>query len=463
MDIEKQSKYGKNRFDEGRGKGKKALKVIGKIFAGLIALYIVLNIIFGIQLNNTIAELKRQGRPMTIAEIVPAPVPDEENAAILYKKVFALMKGEGKSSVDKLIKISKELKSYSDMSQWTDKQRQEIPKLIYSQELQNIYSLLEEGSRKSKCNFNLDYEKGPATLLLHLNPIRNAMRLLCLKALMEAESEKTAQAFDTLLIGLKTSNHLKDEPILITQLVRIACDGIIIESIKSISDSKGIPVEKANLIMDELSLHKDIEPFVKCMDGERILFGGWVFERILRANPKGLKELDPYNPFSVISVILRKPIYKKDFESYLTFLSKIGDSYNIPYYEYAKDKITGEEIPKYCILTGLILPALNKTRKQTAKHQADIDICRTGLALKIFKLKNMNYPSDLSELVTAGLLKGVPIDSFSGKSLVYSRQIGGFKLYSFGPNMQNDFGTEKTKEKDSPAFENYDLIWQSEI
>lgn len=466
-------------------KTKKVLKVIGKIFLSLIALiivvYIVLNIVFSIQLRNKIAELKKQGRPMTIAEIIPAPVPDEENAAILYNKAFALMtSGDGgipyisnkeMGTKNNVIKAIEEVKSCSDMSEWTDEQRQEIPKLIYSAELQNIYSLLEEGSRKTKCNFNPPYEEGPGMLLPYFTPMRSAMRLLCVKALLEAEAGKNVQAFDTLLVGLKISNQLKDEPILITQLVRIACDGMIIKSIEDISDSNSIPIEKAEMIMGELSLHQSMEPFIKCMDGERVCMGSWAFERILRGIPKELGELmnnsiydTPMQmPLLVTSAILWKPIFKKDFEYYLTILSKIGDSYNIPYYEYVKDEIADEDIPKCCILTRILVPALDRVREITARYQANIDICRTGLALKLYKTKNENYPLDLEDLVSAKLLSKVPIDPFSGKGLVYSRHIGGFKLYSFGPNMQDDFGAKRTHEKDSPAYENYDLVWQSQI
>ncbi|MCK4905227.1 hypothetical protein KAS42_03150 [bacterium] len=465
---------------------KKVLKVIGIIFGSLIALFIVvhiiLNIIFSIQLKNTIAELKEQGRPMTIAEIVPAPVPDEENAAILYNKAFVLMtSGEGgipyipnkeMGTKNNVIKAIEEVKSYSDISKWTDEQRKEIREQVNSRQLQEIYALLEEGSRKPKCNFNLDYEKGIDMTLPHLSLMRESERLLCLRALLEAEAGKNAQAFDTLLVGLKISNHLKDEPILITQLVRIECDRIIMECIKSISDLMGISVEKANLIMNELSFHQGMEPFIKCMDGEGVLWGGWAFERILRGKPKGLKEIDFNNtptPLLVIRAFLGKPIFKKDYVCYLTLMSRMQDSYNVDYYAYENLSkrnpidLEIEQLPKYCVLTRMLIPSLDKTREHAARHQADIDVCRTGLALKIFKLKNVSYPADLNELVSAGLLSEVPIDPFSGKSLVYFRHIGGFKLYSFGPNMQDDFGAKRTHEKDSPAYENYDIVWQSQI
>ncbi len=459
-------------------KGKKTLKVIGIIFGSLIALiiavHIILNIVFGIQLHNKIAELKAQGRPMTIAEILPPAVPDEENAALLYNKAFILMTtGEGGKPYipnkdggvnNRAIKTITGVKSFSDISQWTDEQRDEIPKLINSRDIQYIYEILEEGSRKPKCNFNHNYEDGPGTLLPELNSMRNTVRLLCVKALLEAESGKTKEAFDTLLVGLKVSNHLKDEPIVLSQLVRVACDGIIIECIENISGSKEIPVEKATLIMDELSIHQDIEPFIKCMDGERV-GGVWTFERILRGKARELQEVsynDPPLPVPLIFIVsvLGKPIFKKDFACYLTFISKMQDSYNIPYYEYVKDRIEDADVPKCCILTRISLPALDRVRELQARHQADIDICRTGLALKLYKTKNGNYPEKLESLAPE-FLKEVPTDPFSGKSLKYSRYISGFKLYSIGPNMQDDLGTPRAKKDNEPAFNDYDIVWES--
>ncbi|MCK4904907.1 hypothetical protein KAS42_01500 [bacterium] len=453
-------------------KGKKALKVIGIIFGSLIALIIVvniiLNIVFGIQLRNKLAELKSQGKPITIAEIVPAPVPDEENAALFYNKAFALMEPEEGRQTE-MNRTIREIKSYSNISQWTDEQRKVIPELIKSRDAQYICELLEEGSRKPECNFNREYEKGIDMLLPNLSSMRDASRLLCVKALLEAESGDMAKAFDTLLVGLKFSNHLKDEPILISQLVRTACDGIIIECIKNIADSKGIAPEQATLIINEFSTHKSIEPFIKSMDGERVAFGGWGFEKILngkmllagigRMNDSEYSLVEKI--FSTLILPLYKPILKKDYIYYLTLMSNVRDSYNLPYYEY---KISADQqidqLPRYCILTKLLLPALGRVRRIAAEYQANIDVCRIGLALKIYKAKNGTYPETLSKLAPE-FLSGISTDPFSGKSLIYSRYIGGFKLYSVGPNMQDDYGTPKAKEQNAPANKDYDIVWKS--
>jgi len=442
---------------------KKFFKVAGIILGVLIGIHIILNITFSIQLRNKTNELKREGRPTTIAEIIPPPVPDEDNAAILYNKAFELMKYEEGSNVKKLSTVEKYLKSLYDISQWTNEQKQEIPKLIYSAELQNIYELLEEGSKKPKYRFEHNYEEGYASLVLpELNLMRKSTRLLCLKALLEAEAGKNAQAFDTLIVGLKISNQMKDETVLMSQLVRIACDGIIIKSIEDISDAKGITVEKANLIIDELYLHPGIEPFIKCMDGERVLYGIWTFERVLRGEFSVWSSCGCWDvPLDVViyESSLNKPALKRDFLCYLTLFSKIQEYYNLPYYKIAEEIENNpivKQIPRYCFFTKILLPAYDRPREIMVTHQANIEVCRTGLALKMFKAGNGTYPETLF------FLSERPIDPFSGKELIYKKSGNGFILYSLGPNMKDDGGTPRVSDYKDPDYENYDIVWKCE-
>ncbi|MCK5595184.1 hypothetical protein KAI19_03305, partial [bacterium] len=159
---------------------KKILKWIGIVIVGLVIIvfitHTVLNIVWGRELRAKLAELKAKGEPTTIAEIRPAPVPDNENAAVLLNKAFVLMtSGEGgkpyilnkeSGETNKTIAIIEDVKSFSDISQWTEKQRQEIPELVNSSDMQRIYTLLEQASKKSECDFNLNYEDRPSTLCI---------------------------------------------------------------------------------------------------------------------------------------------------------------------------------------------------------------------------------------------------------------------------------------------------------
>ena len=198
------------------------------------------------------------------------------------------------------------------------------------------------------------------------------------------------------------------------------------------------------------------------MDGER-LFGTEIFESILQGKiPTG--EGDNWIPIKNPLLPFIKPIFKKDYLCYLTLLSKIKFSYDFSSNKTTKE-IKGhtmdEWIPRYCLFTAMLLPALNKVREHVVTHQANIDICRTGLALKMYKAENKAYPENLEGLVPE-FLKEVAVDPFSGESLKYSRYMNGFELYSIGPDMQDDYGTPRATKKDDPAYTDYDIVWKSE-
>ena len=74
----------------------KALRSILKWFGiGLLALatlYTVLVAIGSIAVSREKAALRADGRPMTIEEIIPPEIPDEDNAALRYNAAFEAIK-----------------------------------------------------------------------------------------------------------------------------------------------------------------------------------------------------------------------------------------------------------------------------------------------------------------------------------------------------------------------------------
>ncbi len=469
---------------------KKILKWTGIVIGGLLILSItvhtVLNIVWGRELRAKLAELKAKGEPITIAEIRPAPVPDNENAAVLLNKAFLLMTSEGGKpyipnkdggKLNKTITTIEDVRSFSDISKWTEKQRREISKLINSSDMQYIYALLEQASRRPECNFNLKYEDGAGALLPHLAKMRSVARLLCAKALIEADAGNSDKAFDTILVGLRMSNHLKDEPSLISQLVRIACDMLIIDCIEQTSSKYTISQEKRRSLIIELENHVGSEPFKKCMDGERVCLGGVEFNKLL--NKKySTKELNTILGSSSNELFLTlfyleyttpfKSLLKKDFACYMSLLSEMKKLYNMPYPEsvIAGNNIFRSSIPSYCVLTRMLIPALTRIREQMSIHEAKIQVCRIGLALKIYKAKYGTYPESLAKLVP-DILEEIPSDPFTEKSLVYRKSKDGFILYSLGPNMKDDGGTARPKraaktDDEREARKNYDIVWKCE-
>ena len=69
---------------------KKIMKWLGIGIGALLVLTIlaslVMNVIFGRELRQTMAKLKAEGRALTIAEIRPAPVPDDRTRPRSFRK-----------------------------------------------------------------------------------------------------------------------------------------------------------------------------------------------------------------------------------------------------------------------------------------------------------------------------------------------------------------------------------------
>jgi hypothetical protein len=70
-------------------------------------------------------------------------------------------------------------------------------------------------------------------------------------------------------------------------------------------------------------------------------------------------------------------------------------------------------------------------------------VAEVGVALRRFKLDRFEYPNDLSALVP-GYLDRLPIDPYTGRPPVYTRQGSGFTLQAraSNPNMKNDRALE---------------------
>lgn len=92
-------------------------------------------------------------------------------------------------------------------------------------------------------------------------------------------------------------------------------------------------------------------------------------------------------------------------------------------------------------LVQIFCPAFVRVAQIFARCGADTDALITTLALLRYKSDKSQLPEKLDELVSAGYLKALPIDPFSGSPFVYKRLGDDFMLYSFGVDCDDDSGT----------------------
>ena len=447
---------------------------IGSLLVLVILASLIMNVIFGHELRQTLSELKAQGKPLTIAEIRPAPIPDDQNAAPLFQKASELMgHGAFNRPAPKAAPVIKELSdlissnSYSmmDISTWPPAHREALPRLIQSPEMAQLFAVLYEASQKPGYNNNLKYEDGPSMIFPRMGSIRTMARFLSIKAELAAQAGNGAEAFATVLEGLKLADLLRQEPTLITQLVRIACEHLMIACLERITDKTDVSSNQAQALIAELAKHTDAAPWIRTMDGERVCMGLWCYQTIQHGSFRDFVSfftLETNNQRALAWMLAYPyaPILKKDFAIYLKLMSQIQDYYKVPYWQAAetiRNHPLDQQIPRYCIMTHLIILNLEGLVDRKTRMDAVVYVARVGLGLKLFKQKNGAYPDTLDKLAPE-FLENIPVDPFTGKALMYRKAAAGFILYSLGPNQQDDNGMPPTPKWDDKVP--YDIVWK---
>lgn len=483
---------------------KKIILITGGILvfllvAGAGGIYFTIASSFQKDLDASLDKVRKSGRPMTAAELMPVKVDADKNAALVLAKAFdkkpavaaagtpvgaiPTPAGPGKTagtatspatatatvtvaaastasatetSPETTVKpgtataappaaterlqeipapdLAKLLDKSPNFSLWTPAEKKEIAALLQTPAFKAFFDVIEEASRKPSCNFGVDYTKYTDKAPPHLERVRDTVLSLTLKAQIEGWSGNAAKAADTAMVAVKTAQFLQNEPSLISQLMRFSCERIICTCLEALAFNYDLPAEKTKQLMTELERMADTAPLVHAMDGERVFFGQEEFGRLLDGEDSvnDLIKNSGIDQESLLAWKMAKPmgnsVVKKDYAVYLDMLLKIQENLKVPYFqtiEQRKQNPIEKQIPSYCVVSRLTIPAIDTILERSAGAQACLSKCRSNLGLNLFRQKQNRYPVMLDELVPE-YLTALPIDPFTGQSFEYRRAQKGY-------------------------------------
>ncbi len=106
---------------------------------------------------------------------------------------------------------------------------------------------------------------------------------------------------------------------------------------------------------------------------------------------------------------------------------------------------------KKLILSGLLMPAIDRVGMAAIRDQARLSCLHTALAAERFRLAHKRWPKDLKELVP-GYLAQVPIDPFDGQPFKFAQREDGIVIYSVDKDGQDNGGDihKQSPEDDNP-------------
>jgi hypothetical protein len=429
-------------------------------------------------------EAEARGEQFDWRAFIPKPVPDDQNFAATpviqswFPRSNRDLWKDNYSRAPDLVKIDRDHRNIMDLVTWArafaetnangkvesgplDKasRAQAAPAVLEALKTnETLFAELRVASQRPYSRYPIDYQKeDPFSILLpHLNGIRQSCRRLQLKACAELAADQSDAALEDIKLIFRLVDSLKEEPIVISHLVRCAClqtaiqpiwEGLAehawseaqlqelqtrLQSYNFVADLKspldaeraaGVALidfsEKRGVgdLLDFVgtgkpnSIDKDVVSFL----GRIVPSGWWSLEEVNYCRLFGLQLTGTYDGAN-------KRIYRDRIES------------NADEFEQA---LAGRKpfdtiFLHHRLMSTILLPELRKIPVKAAVVQAATDQALLACALERYRLANGQFPDTLDTLAPR-FISSLPHDVLSGEPYKYRRTDDGqFALSSVG-------------------------------
>jgi hypothetical protein len=344
---------------------------------------------------------------------------------------------------------------------------------------------LRAASHRPRSRFNIRYdEDNPATILLpHLAKMKHFCQVLQLRASAELALGRIEDAKADLDLLLYLSDTSREEPIIISQLVRMAELQL---GLQPLAEGMGKWTEP-----QLKELQERVHSFDFCADlkrslqAERVLFGGGVIDYVRRSSHK-LRLIDEFTgameggdsnaalPMGLLFTAAPNGwLYLEEVN-----LSQTFDQYLLPTIDVNNRQISPETVRKsdeaignitqgspgskvlhHRLFSALLIPAMSRLAEKVAFAQTAVDTASLACALERFRLANGHFPESLN-LLSPQFFSQLPKDIINGKPLVYRLMPDGhYLLYSVGWNERDDSGSPQEGKGGKIDPKEGDWVW----
>ena len=308
----------------------------------------------------------------------------------------------------------------------------------------------------------------------NLSEFRNLAYSLCWRGWLSAEQGRFEDALDDMKSCYRFGQHIRGDKTLIEQLVGIATEALAVRTIRDIVgeyeiDSTALADFQRNFGQivtgenfavsfeaEKLFMYDEIQ---RCFTSDRIGKGHLYLPRFRKIGDlTGSYSYDNGERLGlfILDLLVSAPFLftHPNKEETLEATNELYDYFEQLSLKTAvqrcaeSDAIDNklEELLSGNIFLGTLTPAVKRVIEISNRLPTDVGATLTIIATLRYKKDTGRYPQNLNQLVTAGYLKQLPIDSFSDKPLVYKKTDDNFILYSVGPNFTDD-GGEPGKDK----------------
>ena len=279
----------------------------------------------------------------------------------------------------------------------------------------------------------------------------------------QADAGNMAAAISDSIALVKFGGHLQGHGLLVEQLVGIAIEAIGTGETFKLLGRVDIPADILKNAYQQLERHSDRQKSIVSMEAEKVFWYDAVqrgFTDDGQGNGRILARGLPYvvtndhvdNLWRIASFDLpdRKEMMANIDQLYAQFADVFSktpwDLQDGP----ADKPWTDARVRTVPVVGKPVAGVMPRVNRQSWAVRTYREALLTVLAVIRYEKTEGCYPADLDELVEVGFLKQLPVDPFSGQTLVYKKTADGFTLYSFGPNFKDNGGISGTDRNGRP-------------
>jgi hypothetical protein len=324
------------------------------------------------------------------------------------------------------------------------------PELVEAEKLLAQYGrsleLMHQAARQGgQARYPTKFADGMSMLLTHVQQLRGGARLLALESAVEAHRARPAAAIDSILAIFAAARSLEQEPVLISQLVRMALDGMARDRAAWLLSA--IQLDDAQLARLEVELAARNyygRPVYQALLGERVM-GIDAF-----ANPARLG--DEGKALALLGAVNGD----RDRTLYLQLMGELIAAAKTPAeqgrqtaanVEARLKQVAGSGGSRFSHpLTLLLMPAVSAVFEARSRNEAARVALRVAVAVERFRRTHDRLPEKLDEL-TPTYFGAVPFDPYDIKPLRYRIDGEEYVVYSVGKDQIDQKGLSEPPNK----------------
>lgn len=443
-----------------------------------------------------ITKLKDKGEPMELAQVIPTPVPPEQNSAALFLKAASLLYtnhnvlSSNPPTAMRMVAPGKAMIGWKQAtissSDGTNTWEEVNQSLAHDSE---AIMLLDRITNGAMLDFNLQYNQRFEMRLTHLGQEKKAAQRLTSSAMAALRSGDSALAVTNISAMLALVNGTREERTAISQLVRIAVAQITIAASWELLQSPAttdeelfslqknwsqldfihaaesvLPLEREGCettitkfrrsnaeLQHYFDLQKQVQGVLGNFDEEEQSNSIWqkmkmktriFLWRYWWSYTDELRYLKGYEALvEAMRLIGTSHSFEKALVAQDVKLKRLG----ITGLRSSIDSIFSSETDFHSLISESIV-TLGVFERKVMRVETAKQVTIAAIALKRYQLRLSHNPPDLNSLVP-DFLSTIPLDPVDGQPLRYRRNADGtFLIYSVGENGVDD-GGEPSLEK----------------